>query len=148
MSINTGYQLFMKNPNAIVLLCLPENYQKEDFSEYLEGDVVYADCRTIEQADNLYDVILEASVHHKILCLDHLNSLVGKPFWESVSQMMLFMLRQEDYFCKREQRMLPLSQMRLLLPHSDSEIDDTNLEVNLLEWACRCSMMIEKKPEE
>lgn len=97
MSINTCYRLFMENPKAIALLSLPENYQKEDFAEYLDENVIYADCRQINQADTIYKLIREATDSQKIL-----------------------------------------------LPHSDTEIDDTTLDVNLLEWACRNSMMFRK----
>lgn len=142
MSINTCYRLFMENPKAIALLSLPENYQKEDFSEYLDENVIYADCRQINQADTVYDLIRKAIDSQKILCLDHVNSLTQKTFWEPISQLMLFMLRLEDYHTR--QGFLPTSQMRILLPHSDSEIDDTTLDVNLLEWACRSSMMFRK----
>lgn len=142
MSINTCYRLFMENPKAIALLSLPENYQKEDFAEYLDENVIYADCRQINQADTIYKLIREATDSQKILCLDHVNSLTQKTFWEPISQLMLFMLRLEDYHT--QQGVLPTSQMRILLPHSDTEIDDTTLDVNLLEWACRNSMMFRK----
>jgi hypothetical protein len=142
MSINTCYQLFMKSPKAIALLALPEDYQKEDFAEYLDENVIYADCRQIDQGNTIYALICEALDSQKILCLDHVNDLTMKPFWEQISQLMLFMLRLEDYHT--QQGILPTSQMRILLPHSDSEIDDTTLDVNLLEWACRSSMMFQK----
>ncbi len=132
----------MKLPHTMVLLELPEHYQKADFAEYLEGDVIYVDCQQVESADALYRAVRQALHHNRILCLDHLNHLVRQPFWETVSQMMLFLLRQEDYVWQKEE--LPLSQMRLLLPHSDSEINDTSLDVNLLEWSCRCAIMLGK----
>lgn len=132
----------MKLPHTMVLLELPEHYQKTDFAEYLEGDVIYVDCQQVESADALYRAIRQALHHKQVLCLDHLNHLVRQPFWETVSQMMLFLLRQEDYVWQKEE--LPLSQMRLLLPHSDSEINDTSLDVNLLEWSCRCAIMLGK----
>lgn len=142
MGINTCYRLFMESPKAIALLSLPENYRKEDFIEYLDENVIYADCRQINQEDTVYMLIRKASDSQKILCLDHVNSLTQKPFWEPISQLMLFMLRLEDYHGK--EGFLRTSLMRILLSHSDTEIDDTTLDVNLLEWACRNSMMFQK----
>lgn len=142
MGINTCYQLFMENPQAIALLSLPENYQKEDFAEYLEERVLYADCRQTNQPETLQSLIYEAMNQKKILCLDHINFLQSKPFWESISPMILCLLKQEDYHTA--QGILPVSQMRLLLPHSESEINDTSLKINLLERACRNALMIEK----
>lgn len=140
--MNTAYRSLMKLPHTMVLLELPEHYQKADFAEYLEDGIIYVDCQQVESADALYRAIRQALHHKQVLCLDHLNHLVRQPFWETVSQMMLFLLRQEDYVWQKEE--LPLSQMRLLLPHSDSEINDTSLDVNLLEWSCRCAIMLGK----
>lgn len=140
--MNSLYKEFILNPGTIAELYMPENYQKEDLSEYLEGDVLYADCTRDISPDTLYALIRQALSEEKILCLDHINSLVSKSFWEPVSQLLLFMLKLEDCYSRHE--MFQTSRIRLLLPYSESEMENPALETNLLEWACTSSIMIYK----
>lgn len=140
--MNSLYKSLILNPGTIVELCMPENYRKEDLSEYLEGDVLYTDCSQELSPDSLYALVRQALSEEKILCLDHINSLVSKNFWDSVSQLLLFMLKLED--CCYRHETFQTSRIRLLLPYSEREMEAPDLETNLLEWSCKSSIMIRK----
>lgn len=140
--MNSLYKSLIQNPGTIVELSMPENYREEDLSEYLEDDIIYTDCSRNLSPNLLYALVRQALNEEKILCLDHVNNLAFKSFWDSVSQMLLFMLKLEDYSNKYE--VFQTSRIRLLLPYSESELENHNHETNLLEWACKSSIIIRK----
>lgn len=132
---------FLMGP-GIVLVCMPENYETSDLGMCLNvlDKVYYADCDKIDSEEQLFELTEKNLSEEAILCLDHLNNLTLKPFWERVNQAVKFMLELEDY--RHPKRgLLSFSNIRLVIPHTDSDIESDNVSENLILFASRNALM-------
>lgn len=132
---------FLMGP-GIVLVCMPKNYETSDLGMCLNvlDKVYYADCDKIDSEEQLFELTEKKLSEEAILCLDHLNNLTLKPFWERVNQAVKFMLELEDY--RHPKRgLLSFSNIRLVIPHTDSDIKSDNVPENLVLFASRNALM-------
>ena len=127
---------------GIVLVCMPENYVTSDLGMCLNvlDKVYYADCDKIDSEEQLFELTEKALSEDAVLCLEHLNNLTLKPFWERVSQYVKYMLEIEDYQHPKR-GLLSFSNIRLVIPHTDSDIKSDNVPENLVLFASRNALM-------
>lgn len=132
---------FLTDP-GIVLVCMPENYVTSDLGMCLNvlDKVYYADCDKIDSEEQLFELTEKSLSEEAILCLDHLNNLTLKPFWERVSQSVKFMLELEDY--RHPKRgVQAFSNIRLVIPHTDEDMESDEVSENLVLFASRNALM-------
>ena len=132
---------FLMGP-GIVLVCMPENYVTSDLGMCLNvlDKVYYADCDKIDSEEQLFELTERSLSEEAILCLNHLNNLTLKPFWERVSQSVKFMLEIKDYQHPKR-GLLSFSNIRLVIPRTDSDIKSDNVPENLVLFASRNALM-------
>lgn len=135
------HKKFLKD-SGIVLLCMPDEYVASDLGAYLNvlDKVCYTDCNKIDSEVQLFDVVNKALTENVILCLDHLNELTLKPFWERVAQPVKFMLELEDYHHPKC-GLLPFPKIRLVIPHTDADLENDDVPENLVLFASRNALM-------
>lgn len=123
--------------SGIFILSFPEEYDYKDISIYFDNKlIVYINCNTIREPEELYQAINQALSSDITLCLDHVNQLIQKPFLEKISQLVWFMLDLEDY-SHYSNGIMEFSRIKLLLACSEKEFNDSKLDTNLLQHALR-----------